>query len=150
MPPVSTLTAMPHPGSQHLLDTALGTVTPAVPQQQPQCALHVPEAQDVESWKFASLQNPVSGPGLEALLERQRERGQGHGHFTVWGQRTEGADSPLKQVSVSALGVQTPEVQGRMATWVPLVLSVPAYWERHQAVGFSLGPLQQEPWLLFH
>lgn len=40
---------MPHPGSQHLLNAALGTLTPAVPQQQPQCALHMPETQDAWS-----------------------------------------------------------------------------------------------------
>lgn len=51
MPPVSTLTVMPHPGSQHLLNTALETVTPAVPWQQPQCALHMSETQDAWPWK---------------------------------------------------------------------------------------------------
>lgn len=79
MPPVSTLTAMPHLGSQHLLNTALGTVTPAVPQQQPQCALHMPETQDAWPWKCVFLQSPVSGPGLD-LLEGQWTEGQGHRH----------------------------------------------------------------------
>lgn len=58
------------PWSQHLLNTALGTVTPAVPQQQPQCALHMPETQDSWPWKCAFLQSPSPVSGPRARLAR--------------------------------------------------------------------------------
>lgn len=79
-------------------DTALGTVTPAVPQQQPQCALRVPETQDARSWKCAFLQSPVPGPwaGKPCLRDR-RQRGKDTSIPSVWGQETEGEARPLKQ-----------------------------------------------------
>lgn len=79
-------------------DTALGTVTPAVPQQKPQSALRVPETQDTWSWKCAFLQSPVPGPwaGKPCLMDR-RQRGKDTGIPSVWGQETEGEARPLKQ-----------------------------------------------------
>lgn len=79
-------------------DTALGTVTPAVPQPQPQRALRVPETQNAQSWKCAFLKSPVSAPraGKPCLRDR-RQRGKDTGIPSVSGQETEGEARPLKQ-----------------------------------------------------
>lgn len=79
-------------------DTALGTVTPAVPQPQPQRALRVPETQNAQSWKCAFLKSPVSAPraGKPCLRDR-KQRGKGTGIPSVSGQETEGEARPLKQ-----------------------------------------------------
>lgn len=109
MPPVSTLTAMPHPGSQHLLTLPWG-------QQQPQCALRVPETQNAQSWNCAFLKSPVSAPraGKPCLRDR-RQRGKDTGIPPVSGQETEGEASPLKQACLCTRSPGPRVVQGRMA-----------------------------------
>lgn len=68
-------------------------------------------------------------------LRDSGQRGKDTGTPSVQGQGTEREDGPLKQVSVSAPGVQACPV----ATWVPLVLSVPACL-LGEALGCGLQP----------
>lgn len=95
-------------------DTALGTVTPAVPQQQPQCALCVPETQDARSWRCAFLQIPVSGPWAGKPSEGQKTGTRTQASHQCRSRRQrERLDFSSRPVSVP--GVQAPKVQGRMA-----------------------------------